>query len=406
MITSLAWKNIWRNKVRSGVILGAIATGLFAGTYLNAFMSGWMTGTVNDEIGSQISHVQLHNPDFMANSDLNACFMRSAAEPEIARLGLTAATSYRLKLNGMLASANNAVGVTAKGVWVEDELRTTTIAALISDSAGAFLPADVRTPVVISRKTADKLKVRLRSKIVFTFQDTHGQMQSVAFRVSGIYKTSNTAFDEGNIFVRYADILSYTGLPDGAVHEAAIRMSDLESCALDAPRIRQALPTLLVQDWTQISPALSMSLAWTDMFAFIILVIFLFALSFGIVNTMLMAVLERTRELGMLGAIGMSKRSMFGMIMLETLFLTAIGSVAGIALGALGILPSMDSGIDLTFFMGDGFEDFGFSAVVYPILTAKMFFQTSLLVIAAGVLSAIYPALKALKLKPLEAIRT
>ena len=137
----------------------------------------------------------------------------------------------------------------------------------------------------------------------------------------------------------------------------------------------------------------------------IILGIFLFALSFGIINTMLMAVLERTRELGMLGAIGMSKRNIFSMIMLETIFLTLVGGVVGIILGIAVILPTMETGIDLSFFMQDQFEDFGFASKVYPILNMAMLMQIVGLVILAGILSAIYPARKALKLKPLEAIR-
>jgi len=164
-------------------------------------------------------------------------------------------------------------------------------------------------------------------------------------------------------------------------------------------------PDMDVQEWTSLNPMLAFYLSYTDFMAVIILGVFLFALSFGIINTMLMAVLERTRELGMLGAIGMNKSKIFGMIMLETVFLTLLGSVVGIILGIAIILPAMKTGIDLTPFMGDQFEDFGFSSIVYPILTGNMFVQTIVLVVLAGLLSAIYPARKALKLKSLEAIR-
>jgi ABC-type antimicrobial peptide transport system permease subunit len=120
---------------------------------------------------------------------------------------------------------------------------------------------------------------------------------------------------------------------------------------------------------------------------------------------MLMAVLERKRELGMLGAIGMSKSKIFTMIMFETVFLTFIGSVAGIILAVAVLLPTLKTGIDLSFFMKDQFEDYGFSSMVYPIINLKMFVQIIFLVILAGILSALYPARKALKLKPLEAIK-
>jgi ABC-type lipoprotein release transport system permease subunit len=270
---------------------------------------------------------------------------------------------------------------------------------------GNFLDDDTRMAIVISSRVAEKLRVRLRSRIVFTFQDVHGDMQSLAFRVSGIYRTTNAIFDESTVFVRYNDIFSYTGLPEGAMHETAILLPDIETSNSAAPQLKELFPDLKVRDWSDLNPALSMYFSYTAFMGIVILGIFLFALSFGIINTMLMAVLERTRELGMLGAIGMSKRKIFYMIMLETIFLTLLGSAVGIIAGIAVILPTLQSGIDLSFFMGDQFEDFGFSSIVYPIISVRMFIEIVILVSLAGILSAIYPARKALKLKPLEAIR-
>jgi len=408
-LINLAWKNIWRNKVRSGVILGAIATGLFAGTFLLAFLNGWIIGTVNSDIKTQYSHIQIHNADFLANYDVNAHFIRDTVEEKIAHCRDVAryvyTTAYRLNLTGMLASSHHALGVTAKAVFADEEMQVTDVWKQIPDSLGVYLTDDTRNAIVISKKIADKLKVRLRSRIVFTFQDAHGDMQSIAFRVSGIYKTTNGMFDEANVFIRYNDVFDYTGLPVGAVHEAGILMSDMETCSIIAPQLKNMFPDMDVQDWRELNPALALTLAYTDFMGIIILTIFLLALSFGIINTMLMAVLERTRELGMLGAIGMSKRKIFNMIMLETVFLTLLGGIVGIILGIAILLPVLQTGIDLSFFMGDQFEDFGFSSMVYPILNMQMLVQIVVLVILTGILSAIYPARKALKLKPLEAIR-
>ena len=401
-IANLAWKNIWRNKVRSGVILGAIAIGVFSGTFMVSFMNGWTIGTVNSDIKSQYSHIQIHNTAFLANNDIHAYFYREEVEKKTQS---DSKATYRLNLNGMLASAHTALGVTAKGVWADEEKDVTDVWQHIPDEMGNFLDEDTRMAIVISSRTADKLKVRLRSRIVFTFQTIQGDMQSIAFRVGGIYKTTNAMFDEANVFVRYTDIFDYTGLPEGAIHEAAILLSDIETSKVVAPQLKALFPNMEVREWTEINPALAMSLAYVDFMGIIILGIFLLALSFGIINTMLMAVLERTQELGMLGAIGMSKVKMFNMIMLETVFLTLLGGIVGIILGVALVLPALNTGIDLTFLMGDQFEDFGFSSIIYPILNIGMVIEIVVLVILAGILSAIYPAKKALKLKALEAIR-
>ena len=146
--------------------------------------------------------------------------------------------------------------------------------------------------------------------------------------------------------------------------------------------------------------------AWTDLINVIILSIFLIALSFGIVNTMLMAVLERTKELGVLACIGMNKRNIFKMVMFETLCLTVVGSAAGILLALWVIGYTGQHGIDLGFMLNANYERFGFSSVVYPFLFPKAFMEIVILVVITGIVSAIYPARKALKINSWEATKS
>ncbi len=398
MLIQLAWRNIWRNKLRSSIIISAITLGLFAGTFLTAFITGWMTRSVISDIDNQVGYIQVHRSEFAANNDISAWFLRDDVAGKIASTPSVTQCSYRLRLNGMLASAANAAGITVKGVNPEAEKATSTLWQTIPDSCGTYLPDDARMQVVVSRKTADKLKVRLKSKIVLTFQDVDGEMQSLAFRVGGIFKTTNTAFDESTVFVKYSELLPYTGLPEGAVHEAAVMTAGFENCKQLLPLLQENLPGMEVQSWDQVQPELGLMYSWTSLSSLFILVIFLLALSFGIVNTMLMAVLERNHELTMLARIGMNRGRIFRMIMLETLFLTLVGSGIGMLLGVLVIGLTARSGLDLTFMLQDQFEDYGFGSVVYPVMDAGMFGQIVLLVILAGLLSALYPAHKAVRL--------
>jgi ABC-type lipoprotein release transport system permease subunit len=386
------------------MILGAIAAGLFAGTFMTAFMSGWIIRSVEADIQNHLSHLQIHHPQFAADNDIKAFLTEEEVMSRIRSVpGITGA-SCRLELNAMLASTACALGVSVKGVDAAAEKTTFHLHRTIPDSCGSFLPDGGRMQIAVSRKTAEKLKVRLKSKLVLTFQDAEGGMQSLAFRVGGIFKTTNTSFDESTVFVRRSDIEAYTGLPEGAVHEVALMTAGFEACRTALPRLQALLPEADVQSWDSLQPELGLMYSWTDLMNGIILAIFLLALSFGIVNTMLMAVLERTRELGMLACIGMSRRRIFRMIMLETLFLTGLGSAIGILAGAVAVAVTSRYGIDLTFMLEDQFEEYGFGSVVYPVLELRGFVLIAALVVSAGILSAIYPARRALALEPLEAI--
>jgi ABC-type antimicrobial peptide transport system permease subunit len=141
------------------------------------------------------------------------------------------------------------------------------------------------------------------------------------------------------------------------------------------------------------------------LYYFIFIGIIMLALAFGIINTMLMAILERTKELGMLMAIGMNRRRIFGMIMLETVFLTVVGAVAGMFLGWAIAETLGKTGIHFSGW-GEGFEAIGFAARVYPDVTPGFFVFVTIMVITTAVISSIWPARKALKLVPVEALRT
>jgi ABC-type antimicrobial peptide transport system permease subunit len=138
----------------------------------------------------------------------------------------------------------------------------------------------------------------------------------------------------------------------------------------------------------------------------IMIIIIMAALGFGIVNTMLMVVLERVKEFGMLIAVGMSRKRVFSMIILESVLLCLTGASAGMAVGAVVIGVFSRKGIDLTAYAQQGLEAMGFSAVMYPSLTWDFYLMVGALVIITGLLASVYPAWKALKLNPADALRT
>jgi ABC-type lipoprotein release transport system permease subunit len=159
-----------------------------------------------------------------------------------------------------------------------------------------------------------------------------------------------------------------------------------------------------IRNWKEIDPLLAMVNDFMDLWMYMFMGIILLALGFGIINTMLMAILERTRELGMLAAIGMNKRRLFFMIMLESVFLSLTGGLLGIILGTLLTVYTNHTGINLGS-MAEGFEKIGYSPILFPSLDPLFFINLTLMVIVTGILAAVYPARHALKLRPADAIR-
>jgi ABC-type lipoprotein release transport system permease subunit len=169
--------------------------------------------------------------------------------------------------------------------------------------------------------------------------------------------------------------------------------------------LQQKYPDVLSEDWSEIQPYISFITDYMDIMMGIFMLIILAALGFGIVNTMLMVILERTKELGMLMAIGMTKKRVFAMIMFETIFLALVGAFFGELISMFLIKYFGVAGIDISS-LAEGMESIGYSAITYPVLEFFRYFQITVMVIITGICASVYPSIKALKLNPAEALRT
>jgi len=404
MIFRIAFKNIWRNKARSLIVITAITLGLTGGLIAVSVMTGLVDQKVRSVINTEISHIQIHDPSYLKNSEPRFVI----PEPErvmqfISGIPGVKSVCERTHLTGMAASSNSASGIQILGIDPPREKTVTNLYASIPDSSGRWFMGSRKNQVVIGHKLAEKLKVRLKSKIVIRFQGTDGNLNEAAFSITGIFGTSNSAFDETCVFVKKSDLDLITGGNTG-IHEIAVLLNDIGSIPLIQSRLKSSLPGEDVQNWIEIKPEMGVLTSAIAVEVYVILGIILFALAFGIVNTMLMIVFERTRELGMLMAVGMSKARVFKMIMLETVFLTLIGGIIGMALGA-GLIAFLNHhGIDLSA-VSKGLSAYGVDTKIYPFITRKFYINLTVMILSTGVLAAIMPARKALKLKPVDAIK-
>lgn len=429
MIPLISWKNIWRNKVRSLVVIAAVTLGLFGGLFSSALFQGMSDRRVKEAVEKETAHIQLHHPRYIENPDIKFTITDSQSIEDFIEQtsGVQAATS-RLKFTAMIASSSTSSGVNLIGVNPDKEkLVSKLVASLLTDdeiakryhtedpdeiarikedSVGYYFENISRNPIFIGEELAQKLKLKVRSKVVLTFQNAEGHLTGAAFRVCGIFRTENSLFEETNVFVNQADLFPLTGLPAGSAHEIVVSLTEDHKTDQITSDLSDKYPELEVADWKKLQPDVGMLNDMMTVSMMIIMVIILLALGFGIVNTMLMVVMERVKEIGMLMAVGMSKGRIFRMIILESVLLSMTGALIGMGISILLISISSRQGIDLTAFAQQGFEAMGFSAVFYPSLRLDFYLIVTLMVIATGVLSSIYPAMKALKLNPADALRT
>ena len=403
MLFSISWRNIWRNKVRSLVIILSIALGIFAGVSATAFMKGLAEQRIQKVIKTELSYIQVHKKGFRQNSDFNG-FMPDASllVSEIRKIPNVTGVSDRIVVQAMAATAETATGVLVSGVDIDNEPKVTNISEKLLE--GKYLDGIKKNPVVIGKKLAEKLNAKIRSRIVITLQDTANNVVSGLFRVSGIYTTNNNMYDESHVFVKADDIRKLTELPVGAAHEIAINIDDNKNLLAVEEAVNKIVTNHEVLDWKTLSPEMSYLTEAMDLYMYIFIIIILLALLFGIINTMLMVVMERTKEIGMLMAIGMNRMRIFSMIVLESVLLSLVGGVVGIIIGALFAKWKSVHPIDLSMW-AQGYEQLGYDAYVYMDLEPMMLVNITIMVIFTGVIAALYPAYKALKNDPADALR-
>ncbi len=409
MIWSIAWRNVWRNKLRSLVIIIAVTIGLFGGIASYGFAVGMMIQRIEAAISNEISNIQIHNPEYLVNDEIKYTIKdQDKVISEINKLDGIKAVSSRIKALAMASTAETGTGIMLNGIDPKNEMLVTKIYEQLVE--GEYITENSRIPIVIGQKLATKLNARLKSKIVITSSNAEGILTYGAFRVVGIYHTENDMFDEVNVFVRKNELAGLLGISENEVNEIAISLDEYDQSIATSNMLKKvfkdqiAQGELVVRPWTEITPSLNAMIKYMDYFSYVFLIIILIALAFGIVNTMLMVVMERIKELGMLKAIGMTNKRIFSMIMLETIFLSIVGGLLGliISIGAIQYYGHYGLSLDA---IKAGYNSLGFSSVIYPQASIDFYLGSTILVIITAILASIYPARKALKLNPAEAIQ-
>jgi putative ABC transport system permease protein len=403
MLFTLAWKNLWRNKKRSLIILIAIALGLWAGLFSVAISIGLWESTINSTIDRNLSHIQIHTKEFK-DEKLISKYIPNGNDivNNIRNEKGIKDVSGRVLIEGMASSPTSSSGINIIGINPEHEKNVTTIPTYIEK--GNFFQTNKRNPVVIGEKLADKLGLHLNSKIVLTFQNIDTTLTYAAFRIVGIFKTESTNFDQSHLFVKSSDLYNTMGSKP-IISEIAIRLNSSNDLDTVYAKLKQNYSSLVVETWKQLAPELEFTYEMMILELEIFLGIILAALLFGITNTMLMSVMDRIREFGVLMAVGMKRIRVFFLILIETFILSIFGGILGMALGGITVWYLSDKGIDLSIF-AEGLNAYNMPTQMYPVLPLYFYFLLVVMIIITAIIAAIYPSVKTIKLKPAQAIRT
>lgn len=389
--------------MRSFVVIGAIIIGVWSVIFLMGMVYGMANSYIDNAIQKETSHIQIHDPNYPDEKE-SKYYMEDVGEmlSTIEGVEHVEATTVRSLANVMIGSSRGTRGVKINGVIPEREREVTGLGESMVE--GDFLDNSAKNQILMSQRLAHKLKVKLRSKVVLTFQDIEGEIISGAFRVKGLYDTHNSIYDDNVAFVPINALNSLLG-KDSIGHEILIYVDNLANVDTTQTQLEALFPDKLVQSYKEISPELQLFENQIGMAGKIYMVIFMLALIFGIINTMLMAVLERIKELGMLMAVGMNKMKIFFMIVMESVFLGVLGAPIGILLGYLMTNYFNENGLRLGFLGDKGMQQFGMSTFIYPEVHTQDYIVLAFAVFITALLASLYPAYKAIRLKPVEAIR-
>ncbi|MBT8039208.1 MAG: ABC transporter permease [Gammaproteobacteria bacterium] len=397
----LAWRNLWRNYRRTLVMLLAIAVGVWAMIFMTALMRGMVDQMIEDGIAALPGYVQVHHPSYRDDPSIanripepDAAFSAALDTPDVM------AWTARVRVPAMVSSERDSRGVTLLGVDPTGEI------ALGFDTedivAGRWLDGPDDSGLVVGRKLLERLETDLGKRVVLMSQDPNNDIADRGFRVVGVYRASLPVLEETFVYAGKTRVQTMLGIT-AQVSEIAVGGRDYRDVdGLVAAVSAAADSEAEVVPWMELDSYLDSMLRVMDGFVLVWMVVVFVALSFGLVNTLMMAVFERIREFGLMQALGMKPRAIMFQVLLESLMLLTLGLLIGNILAVASVLP-LSGGMDLGV-VAEGMEMMGAAAVLYPALKTGDVLLANAVVIILGIVTSLLPAWRASRYRPVEAI--
>jgi ABC-type lipoprotein release transport system permease subunit len=401
IVLRLAWRNLWRNLRRTLIMLAAIVVGTWAMIFMTALMRGMVDDMVRDGIRALPGHVQIHHPAYLDDPTIS----NSMAPPDDSWVSVldreqVVAWTTRVRVPAVVSSERDTRGVTLVGIEPDRERAISFVADDVVE--GRFLESSDDNGVVIGRKLAEKLETGLGKRVVIMSQDRENEIADRGFRIVGLFDSNLDQHEETFVFAG-EDTIQQLFDVGNAVSEVAILGRDYRDVGGLAQMVREAAGSdVEVLPWNEIDTYLGSMLAMMDGFVWVWIVVVFLALSFGLVNTLVMAIFERVREIGLMLALGMTPRYILLQIVMESVLLLVVGLAIGNVAAWASIEP-LKGGIDVSI-VAEGMEWFGAASMLYPALYLSDVILANLVVIVLGFFASLSPAWRASQYDPVRAI--
>ena len=400
----LAWRNIWRHSRRTLIIVLAMSLGLALMMFYDGLVGGFNQAIYGSAIKILGGNIQVHAVGYRSEadqtpllplSDDQAVVSAALAQPQVV------AATRRINTGGLASSRDGAFAVGITGIEPELELSVNLAAQHVV--AGRYLTADDVDSIFIGKGLADAMGVGVGDRITLTGRSRHEQMRRRTMTVIGIYDLGMADIEKRTIYISLSEAQDLYGL-SGQSTEVAIALKQLGQEAAVIAALKPGLPGYEIESFEANYPELQSALSTKGGVMNIFSVVILMIAGIGILNLLLMAVYERTREIGVLGALGLKPRQVSLLFILEGTMIGLVGVAAGIVLGLIvnGILRQV--GLDFGAFASATSYMALISGRIYPNWGVDKLVGRALTVAIISALAALIPAREAAQREPAQAL--
>jgi putative ABC transport system permease protein len=416
LLLRIGLRNV-RRQVRRSVLT---ASAMVLGIGLLMFVRSWEAGAHVMYIESAVrlggGHVTIEHPEYVASQDL----AHRIPEPDLALAtgavsalldpGEVAAVLRRVSVGGLAQSGSASIPARISGVDPQAEAPVSLLAGSIVE--GRYLEPGDRLEAVVGAGIAERLQVEVGSRVVLMAQGADGDLESQLVFVAGIFRTTIPEVDRGVVQLPLETARQWLAIGGDATSLGVVLASDRRTGAVAASLSERLEPAVVagrmaVKPWWEAMPDLHAGLQADAVSTYIMFLILLAIVALAVVNSVLMAVLYRTREFGVVRALGLNRLSVGAMVMVEGVALTLLSGAAGMGLG-LGLMRGVfRNGIDISWLASEDELAFGGAVVdpvVIPIVQSTDVVAILVIVMTIGFVASLYPAWQATRIEPAEAM--